>query len=412
MNQRNEDTVDLLITNGHVIDPGSGCFGVMDVAVRHGVIEEVAESITLPFRKRIDAAGAYVTPGLIDLHCHVYPTAMYETDCLPNVNGDAHMFQSGVTTAVDAGTCGWRDFMRFKEEVIDRSRLRILSFLNIAAGGMVSLVSEQTPEEFHALVAAAIANTYPDLVVGIKAAHYWGDRPFDEGHVPWASVDQGLKAAELCGKPLMVDFKPNLPECSYEKLLLEKLRPGDIHTHMYAQQFPVLDEQGKINSFLWKAKKKGIHFDLGHGAGSFWFRNAVPALNQGFAPDTLSSDLYMGNVCGPVVDLLHIMSKYLVMGMEIEDIIRRTTIAPAKVLGHPELGTLQKGSCADVAVIRRIEGQYGYGDSGNAKMTGDGKLECMLTLRSGEVVYDPYGISMPEWESAPEEYWKSPGVIR
>lgn len=405
------EQADLLITGGHVIDPASGTSGKRNVAVKDGVIFQVGEELDVQAEKMVDVEGDYVVPGLIDMHCHIYPTAMYEEDCLPNVNGEAHMFQAGVTTAVDAGTCGWRDFMKFKEEVIDRSKLRILSFINIACGGMVTLHSEQTPSDFHPAIAAAIANTFPELVVGIKAAHYWGDRPFDEEHPPWASVDRGLEAAALCNKPLMVDFKPNEPQCSYRELIEKKLRSGDIHTHMYAQQFPILNDQGRVEDFMWAARERGIHFDLGHGAGSFWFRNAVPALRGGFPPDTLSSDLYMGNVHGPVISLLHIMSKYLNMGMPLEEILKRVTVYSAKAIGHEELGTLKPGSCADIAVIRNMDGNYGYTDCGNAKINGSSCLECIMTIRAGEIVYNPHGLGMPEWETAPPAYWKSPGVL-
>lgn len=405
------ENVDLLITGGHVIDPASGISKLMDVAVKDGIVFQVGERLNVSAERRIDAGGDYVVPGLIDMHCHIYPTAMYDDDCLPNVNGEAHMFQAGVTTAVDAGTCGWRDFMNFKEEIIDRAKLRILSFINIACGGMVTLHSEQTPADFHPMAAAGIVNTFPELVVGIKAAHYWGDKPFDEEHPPWASVDSGLEAASLCKKPLMVDFKPNEPLCSYRELVEKKMRPGDIHTHMYAQQFPILDEHGRVLDFMREARERGIHFDLGHGAGSFWFRNAVMALRDGFAPDTLSSDLYMGNVRGPVINLLHIMSKYLNMGMAIEEVVERVTVRSAKAVGHEELGTLKPGACADVAVIRKVNGNYGYADCGNAKINGSCRLECMMTVRAGEVVYNPYGLGMPDWETAPAAYWGAPGVL-
>lgn len=337
-----------------------------------------------------------MVPGLIDMHCHIYPTKMYDADCLPNVNGEAHMFQSGVTTAVDAGTCGSRDFLTFKEEVIDKSKLRILAFINIAAGGMVTLSSEDTPSQFYPQIAAAFADTFPEIIVGIKTAHYRADKAFDEEHPPWASVDSTIEAAKMCGKNIMVDLKPNLPECSYEKLL-KKMRKGDIHTHMYAQQFPVLDEWGHVNEFLIEARQNGIYFDLGHGEGSFVFNNAILAYEDGFLPDSLSSDLYMGNIHGSALNLLHIMSKYLSMGMSMEEIILRTTTNPAKILKHQELGSLKTGSCADVAILRKIDGEFGFTDCEKKRIKGTSKIECLLTIREGSIVYDPYGISMGEW---------------
>lgn len=406
------ESYDLLLRGGHVIDPASGFSAMADIAIKNGKILQIGQNLpSAPAKRVADVAGCIVAPGMIDLHCHIFPRFPSCKDGLPNVNADAHMFPSGVTTAVDAGSCGWRDFGRFKEEVIDVSKVRVLAMVNIAQGGMVNLESEQRPRDFHPKIAAAIAQTFPDIVVGIKAAHYWGDRPFDAEHPPWASVDQGLEAAELCGKLLMVDFKPNLPECSYERLVLKKLRPGDIHTHMYAEQFPVLNEEGNVQDFLFEARRRGVHFDLGHGAGSFWFRSAIPAFEQGFGPDTLSTDLYMANVKGPSISLVHIMSKYLNIGMTMEELIARVTMHSAKVIGHSELGTLSVGGCADVAVLLRKDEPCGFTDCGNASMRGHASLSCELTVRAGDVVYDPHGRSMPDWKTAPAEYWKSPGVI-
>lgn len=209
----------------------------------------------------------------------------------------------------------------------------------------------------------------------------------------------------------MADFQPNLPERTYQELLMERLRPGDIHTHVYAQQFPILDKEGNVNSFLFEAVKRGILFDLGHGAGSFWFRNAIPAYRQGFLPDVISTDLYLDNVAGPVINLLHVMSKYLSMGMPLEEVIYRTTKGPARIIGHEELGDLRPGAFGDVAVLRVEEGHFGYADSGHARMNGNKRLECVMTIRAGRIVYDPGGLGMPLWETAPEAYWTPPGVL-
>ena len=208
-----------------------------------------------------------------------------------------------------------------------------------------------------------------------------------------------------------MDFQPNLPKRTYEDLILKKLRPGDIHTHVFAQQFPILDSEGKVNASLIDARKKGVLFDLGHGAGSFWFRNAIPAYQQGFYPDVISTDLYMDNVAGPVINLLHVMSKYLSMGMPVKEVVYRTTKRPAEVIGHKELGDLRIGGCADVAVLHIKEGKFGYGDSGRTRMNGNRRFECVMTIRNGEIVYDPNALSMPEWETAPKAYWTPPGVL-
>ena len=223
-------------------------------------------------------------------------------------------------------------------------------------------------------------------------------------------MDATIRAGELAGKPCMFDFYPWLPERPYQGLI-ERMRPGDVHTHMYAQQFPVLDERGRVSDFLLKAKERGIRFDLGHGAGSFWFRNAVPAYQQGFAPDTLSSDLYMENIHGAALNLLNIMSKYLCIGMPLEETILRTTVEPVRQFGHPELGTLSPGSCADVAVLNLHEGDFGYADCGNARLRGKWRLECELTVRGGKIAYNRDALGLPEWTDAPAAYWVSPGII-
>ncbi len=405
-----EERYELLLKGGRVIDPTNEFDEISDIAINAGKVAEVKKNITASADKIVDLSGYIVTPGLIDCHCHIYPTFPKQEDKLYAINADAHMLQAGVVTAIDAGTCGWRDFFHFKEQVIDCSEVRVLAMLNIAAGGMVKMESEQKLTEFNKGVVAEIAKAYSDIVVAVKTAHYWTMKPFDNEHPAWASVDASLEAAEMCGKPLMVDFFPYKEERRYQDLL-KRLRKGDIHTHMYAQQFPVLDENLRVNDFLFEARERGVLFDLGHGAGSFWFRNAVPAYQNGFGPDTLSSDLYMENIHGAALNLLNIMSKYLCIGMPLYETIARATMYPAKMFHHPELGNLSKGSCADVAVLKLHEGQYSYADCGNARLDGDKKLACAMTIRNGKIVFDPQGLSMPLWEDAPSAYWTSPGRL-
>ncbi|MFA9379460.1 MAG: hypothetical protein ACERKO_00225 [Acetanaerobacterium sp.] len=412
MNGNENSFFDLVLRGGRVIDPVNGIVETMDVAIRDHKICAVGKNLPCENAgKTIDVNGCVVTPGLIDMHSHILQSLPLSADGLAAIDPDAHMFQSGVTTAVDAGTSGSRDFLRLKEDIIDHSQVRILAFVNIASGGMVNMASEQETGCFHPKIVAAIAESFPDVVVGVKTAHYWVGKPFDEAHPAWASVDSALRAGELCARPVMVDFQPTLPGRSYPDLL-NRLRPGDIHTHMYAQQFPVLDENGAVCKELFQARERGVLFDLGHGTGSFWFRNAVPACRQGFSPDTLSTDLYMNNSAGPVINLLHVMSKFLNIGMPLDEVIGCVTQRPARNLHHDELGTLSIGACADVAVLRQINVPCGFADSGNARLNGSTKLECMMTIRNGKIVFDPNAMSMPEWESAPPSYWTAPGIIR
>ena len=410
-NPENPTPLDLVLQGGQVIDPANGIHRPMDVGIAAGKISRVSPSIPSgEAAQTVDVSGLLVTPGILDIHTHVYPYRTSSKSYVESVNADAHLFSAGVTTTVDAGTAGWKRFWDFKENIIDHARVRILAFLNIASHGMIDGDSEQTLADMNPEVVASLVQAYPEIIVGIKTAHYWTNKPWDALHTPWASVERAVEAGELCGKPVMVDFWPRPPERSYPDLILNKLRPGDIHTHVFAQQFPILSAAGKANDFLFAARERGVRFDLGHGAGSFWFRNAVPAIRDGFPPDTISTDLHMGNINGPVVSMLNTMSKCLCMGMPLEEVIQRSTVLPAQLIGRPEFGTLSVGAAADVAVFNLLEGTFGYTDCGRVKMTGTHKLECRLTLRAGQIVYDPNGMSMPEWEHAPASYWEMPAL--
>lgn len=403
---------DLLIRGGTVFDPEQCSFRQEDIAVKDGAIVrrdagfsgEEAENI-------LDASGCIVSPGLIDMHCHIYPVFPYvRRDSLRTTNAEEHMVRCGVTTAVDAGTCGWRNFGDFKENVIDATKLRVLAFLDIAAKGMAYPDSEQAVADINPQIAAAVAREWSDCIVGIKSAHYW-PRHENREHPAFASIDGAREAAALCGKPVMVDSIPVVPERSYPAIL-SRLEPGDIHTHVFAQQFPLLNAQGKVEDYLRKERERGVHFDVGHGSGSFWFRQAVPCFEQDFWPDTISTDLHHQNVTGPAIDLLYVASKFLAMGMPLAQVLYRVTRAPALTLSRPELGTLADGACADLAVLRVREGRFGYLDCGGARLEGEGKLECVATVRAGEVLFDPEARSAPDWREAPPAYWTAPGLLR
>ncbi len=402
---------DLVLKGGHVIDPANAINHPMDIGIAAGKIARLAPSIpAAQAAQTLDVSVLLVTPGILDIHTHVYLFRTNAKSYVEGVNADAHLLSAGVTTTVDAGTAGWKMFWDFKESIIDRARVRILAFLNIASNGMMDGDSEQTVADMNPEVGASMVQAYPDLIVGIKTAHYWTNKPWDALQSPWASVERAVQAGELCGKPVMVDCWPRPPERPNPDLILNKLRPGYIHTHVFAQQFPIVSADGKVDDFLFAARQRGVRFDLGHGAGSFWFRNAVPAWRDGFPPDTISTDLHMGNINGPVSSMLNTMSKCLCMGMPLEEVIQRSTTLPAQLINRPELGTLSVGAGADVAVFKLLEGSFGYTDCGKAKITGSQKLECRLTLRGGQIVYDPDGMSMPLWEQAPAAYWKMPDL--
>ncbi|MGI8644300.1 MAG: amidohydrolase family protein [Thermomicrobiales bacterium] len=398
MTERDEaQSIELLLCGGHVIDPANGIDGIADVAIGGGRIVAVGRDLPTDGVDRVfGVAGRYVAPGIIDMHVHVFhPHQRSGLSLHPLVN----TFSSGVTTVVDAGTAGWRDFADFKTEVIDQSKVRLFGYVNIVGRGMGG-DWEHDIREMHPGMAAAVAGAFPGVVVGIKTAHYWAKQPPDADHPLWAAADGAVAAGEQCGLPVMVDFYPWIPGRSYQELILERMRPGDIHTHVFAQQFPIIDEQGKVEEHLWKARERGIVFDVGHGAASFWFRNAVPAIEQGFVPDSISTDLHTGNVNGVVIDMLTTMNKILAAGVPLADVIAKSTVAPAKEIGHPELGTLTPGSEADVAVLALDEGEFAFVDCGRTTLKGGHRLRCQLTLRAGETVWNPDGLGLPGWDAA------------
>src|SRR6266700_3789410 len=382
---------DLLLKGGHVIDPANHIDEVRDVAIFQGKIAAVEKNIPPDQAgKVVDVSKLYVTPGLIDIHYHVghggaplnWFTAEARAHALPlGIPADVAL-QSGVTTIVDAGTAGAETFLQEKEEAIDRAKVRVLAFLNIVANGMSGGL-EQSLDQMDSNLCADTIKKYPDLIVGVKTAHYWTKEAWDAEHVPWAAVDRAMECATVANVPLMVDFWPR-PERTYEDLILKKMRPGDIHTHVFAQQFPIILADGKLNPAIGDARARGVIFDVGHGAGSFWFRNAAPAVQQGFIPDSMSTDLHSGNYT--VLSMNNVMSKFLAMGVPLEDVIRRSTVNPAKEIHRPELGTLSIGKDADIAVLELMKGRFSYIDSGVARMDGNVRLVARMTIRAGRIL--------------------------
>jgi dihydroorotase len=404
---------DLVLKGGHVIDPGNHLDAVLDVAVSGGKIAAVEKEIpAAQAGKVVDVSGLYVTPGLVDIHYHVghggaplnwFAPEAREQSLPLGIPADLAL-QSGVTTIVDAGSAGAETFLQEKMEVIDRSKVRVLAFLNIVANGMEGGL-EQTVDQMDVKRCAALIQKYPDIIVGVKTAHYWTDAPWDGEHTPWAAVDRAIECAQTAKVPVMYDFWPR-PDRSYEELILKKARSGDIHTHVFAQQFPILLPDGKLNPILAEARKRGVIFDVGHGAGSFWFRNAVPAVKQGFIPDSISTDLHTGNFT--ILSMTNVISKFRSMGVPLNDLIRRSTVNPANEIHHPELGTLTVGKDADIAVLEELNGHFGYIDCGLARMDGAVSVQARMTVRAGRIVYDPSGLSMVAWEKARKQYFGTP----
>jgi dihydroorotase len=380
-------TYDLLLKGGRVIDPANQIDALRDVAVKGDRIALVAENIPASEAKKVvDVTGYYVTPGLVDIHAHVFVEDPGGWGIYPDVNA----FPSGVTTIVDAGSAGWKNFEQFKARVIDKARARVLAFLNIVGVGM-DPIGEQSMAEMDARPTAEMIKKYRQILVGVKTAHYRGPE--------WEAVDRAFEAGRLAEVPVMVDFQPQ-PTRTYEDLLLRHMRPGDIHTHMYAQHIPLLDASDKVNDYVREARKRGVIFDLGHGGGSFWFRIAVPAMQQGFGPDSISTDLHQHSALIPQANMVTTMSKLLNLGMPLEEVILRSTVTPAREIKRPDLGTLAVGNTADIAVLELRKGTFGFVDSGHARLQGSQKLRCLLTVRAGKIVWDAEGLSWPDWQKA------------
>lgn len=386
---------DLILKGGHVVDPRNGIDGVLDVAISGGKVARVASDIpAADARQVLDVRGLYVTPGTLDLHAHVFygtdPDA-YLSDGISSVPPDGFTFRAGVTTVVDAGGAGWRNFHQFKRQVIDRSATRVLSFLNIVGQGMKGGAVEQDLTDMNPRLTAQRVREFPGVIVGIKTAHYRGPE--------WDAVDRSVEAGRLANVPVMVDFGTFGPDRPFEELVLERLRPGDIYTHQYRADVPMLDANGKVRAYLFEARKRGVLFDVGHGSGSFSFSQAVPAVAQGFLPDSLGTDLHTSSMTGGMKDMSNVMSKFLSMGMSLPDVVLRSTWEPARIINRPDLGHLSEGAVADVAVFRLLEGNFGFLDARLRRMTGSRKLECELTLREGRVVWDLNGIAGRPWDS-------------
>jgi dihydroorotase len=371
---------DLVLKGGHVIDPANGVDEMRDVALAGNKIARVAPAIPATAARRvIDVQGYYVTPGLVDLHTHVYLKGRSSTVVADDV------LPYGTTTIVDAGVAGWKNFDDFKATVIDRSRVRILALLNIVGGGMnddqgrENMVADMDPA-----ATAAKIKQYPDLLVGVKTAHF---------SLPgWAAVERAIEAGRIAGKPVMLDSSiySNSGRNTREKLL-QLMRPGDIHTHMYNDhQLELVDRStNKVQPWMWEARKRGVLLDLGHGAGGFLWPVAHAAMAQGFPPDTIGTDLHPGSILTLQVNVPNAISKLMNLGMTLQDAILRSTVNPAKAIRRfPELGTLTEGSTADVAVFELEQGVFSFIDSARKKLTATRKLECVMTVRDGKVVFD------------------------
>jgi dihydroorotase len=385
---------DLVLSGAHVLDPKNRRDGVMDIAIKDGKIVDVAPHIRSPDTiKTVSLRGFYLTPGLIDIHVHAYAGTgernSYAGD--NSVYPDGFTFRNGVTTVVDAGSSGWRNFEDFKQRVIDRSDTRVLAFLNIVGAGMRGPLYENNNDDMDGHATAAMLQKYPAVLVGIKSAHYFGRG--------WKPFEQAVLAGNIANRPVMIDFGTNGTERPLLTLLSQILRPGDIYTHMYSGIRGEQDLQTlKPSEAMLVGRQRGIYFDVGHGGGSFNWSVAVPLMKDGFQPDSISTDLHISSMNAGMKDMLNVADKMLALGQTVPQVIEEMTAAPAHEIRHEELGNLSIGAAADLAAFSIERGKFGLVDMNNQRKDGTHRLICQLTVRGGKVVYDLNGISSDTWD--------------
>ena len=390
---------DLVLQGGHVIDAKNKISAIRDVAIRDGKIAAVAPRIDpAQALKVVNVRGLYVTPGLIDIHVHVYAGTgeprSYAGDL--SVYPDGFTFRTGVTTVADAGCAGWRNFEDFKQRVIDRSKTRVLAFLNIVGNGMRGGKYENDLADMEAKPAA-------DMALAPSRPH----RRHQNRPLRRPRMDAG-RERRRSGHNRQHSRHGRLrrqPSRAPHAGARHQKTPPRRHLHpRYSGLRNELDDTGHVNPAMVQARKRGVIFDVGHGGGSFAWRVAVPAIKDGFLPDSISTDLHTGSMNAGMKDMLNVMSKFLAMGLTIDDVIARSTWNPAHEIHQDNLGNLSVGAPADVAVLKIESGEFGYADMYGARLRSNQKLSCELTLRNGKVVYDLNAISRPDWNTLPPNY--------
>lgn len=384
--------IDLLLKGGHVIDPRNKIDSKMDVAITAGKIFRLAADIPSgSSKKTIDVSGLYVVPGLINMHTHVFAGSDAGfTNGTSSQLPDAFGPRAGITTVVDAGTSGWRTFPDFKSKIIDKSVTRVLAFLSIAASGYSVDNAQENVDEMDVQKTVAMIRANPDIITGVRIGRYEG--------TSWVPFDRASEAARMSNLPLFVEC--HLPQYSLEDQL-KHMRPGDIMTHAFenvSERMTVVDEKGKVRPFVLDAQKRGVLFDVGHGGGGFWFNQAIPAMKQGLLPNSFGTDEHRTSMNSGMKTMLNVMSKYLNMGMVLNEVISRGSWNAARSIKREDLGHLSVGAVADIAVLNVIAGKFGFVDSGNNRIEGDKKFEAELTVRAGKVVWDLNGLGANQYK--------------
>lgn len=391
---------DLVLRNGHVIDPKNNVDASRDVAILDGRIAAIEPSIPArAAKKSVDVTGLYVTPGLVDIHVHVFTGLRHNAwgNGDLSVPADVMAIPNGVTTMADAGSSGWRDFAEFRHRIIDGSKTRLFAFINIIGAGMQNAddVAEQNEHDMDLDSLSKTIEQNRDVIVGIKTAH-WQQPNF-------ISVQRAVEAGNRNRLPVMVDFGW-FDNKSYQQMIQTILRPGDISTHVYRMPAPLLTPDGKPAPYMLDARRRGIKFDVGHGGGSFNFALAEPMVKGGFAPDSISTDLHVGSATGVMLNLPNVMSKILALGVPLTEVIRESTTNPATEIGHPELGQIAVGSVADIAVLRLDHGHFGYADLAGGKVDGTERIVPEMTIRAGKIVFDLNARTAVPWRTGDLKY--------
>jgi dihydroorotase len=376
---------DVIVHGGRVVDPTQDLDAEIDVGITGPRIAALGTDLIRQGVRGhvVDATGLLVTPGWIDLHTHTY------WGVAPlGVDADAHCLRRGVTTAVDAGSSGASTFPGFKRYVIDVAETRIVAMLHLSMIGMArdDSAAQEAIGELEDIRwanverAIDVARAFADVITGIKirlSEQHVGRNPEQTREV----LRRARQVGDAIGKPVMVH--PGGTAISLDEIL-DRLVRGDVVTHVYhGRAEGALDESGAVRPSVRAAVERGVNFDVGHGAGSFEFRVARPALEQGLLPGTISSDIHAWNIAGPVFDLATTASKLLHLGLSLADVVRRVTATPAACIGRAELGTLRPGAAADVSLFRLAQGEFTFRDAAGAEETGGTRFEPVSVIRSG-----------------------------
>jgi dihydroorotase len=390
---------DTLIVGGEVIDPGVGLQGALDVAIRDGRIAEVAPNLDRSkAREVIDATGGVVTPGLVDLHTHVYWGATYW-----GIEADPVAARTGVTTWLDVGSSGSYSWPAFRRFLIEPSKSRIFALLNASSIGLIAPTWEFANLDYCDLdLAETIVNANRDLILGIKARI---DQNTTRG-VGIRALELARELADRVGLPLMTHIGYGPPTIDEVAPLL---RPGDILTHCFTGgDMKIVDDEGVPNPAIMALREQGLILDIGHGTGSFSYDTAEAMLKAGVKPDVISSDIHQMAIQGPMFDLPTTLSKFLNLGLTLPEVIERATSRPAAAMRRPDLGTLKPGSVADVAIFRLEEGEYVFRDVRMNPRRGSTRLVNTLTMIDGEVLGHAPELPLQPWSGIPE--WQR-GVV-